>query len=422
MAKVVNVKRQAAARAAAPVAMALVVMAAACLFPSRPAGAQSAQEKKAGIDASIQQVQGQLDGVDSQEVAIQLQIDHARAVQASLEARVASYDGQLHRIQGSLATAQASLDRASATLVATELRLTEVRRQAALTRARLKQDAVTAYMDQPGNAVASAVLDMRSVNQLETEIGYLQAVAAANSRDYDHYQLLARQTRDLEATQQSAQRQALAERNVVQDREVSLATARQSLVDASAAQAEARSSLASLEAQLAGQKQQLEAELAGLQSQSDQITALIRAEEAQAAAQASGGTFTGGQLSLPVPGAPITSPYGMRVDPILHVSSLHTGIDFGAPYGTPIHAAADGVVVAVGPEGGYGNATILDHGGGIATLYGHQEQILVSAGQRVSRGQVIGLVGCTGWCTGPHVHFEVRVNGSPVDPAPYLGL
>jgi murein DD-endopeptidase MepM/ murein hydrolase activator NlpD len=99
---------------------------------------------------------------------------------------------------------------------------------------------------------------------------------------------------------------------------------------------------------------------------------------------------------------------------------MHTGIDFGVSYGTPIHAAADGVVVSAGPLGGYGNATIIDHGGSLATLYAHQSQLRVSPGQHVSRGQIIGLSGCSGYCTGPHLHFEVRVNGVPVNPLPYL--
>ena len=78
------------------------------------------------------------------------------------------------------------------------------------------------------------------------------------------------------------------------------------------------------------------------------------------------------------------------------------------------------MIVSAGPYGGYGNATIIDHGGGLATLYGHQSAILVSAGEHVTRGEVIGRVGCTGDCTGPHLHFEVRVNGTPVNPVPYL--
>ena len=127
-----------------------------------------------------------------------------------------------------------------------------------------------------------------------------------------------------------------------------------------------------------------------------------------------------GVLSVPIPGAPITSGFGPRVHPIYGDVRVHTGIDFGASYGTPIRAAADGVVVSAGPLGGYGNATVIDHGNGLATLYGHQSSIAVAPGQRVSRGQVIGYVGCTGLCTGPHLHFEVRVQGTPVDPMQYL--
>jgi murein DD-endopeptidase MepM/ murein hydrolase activator NlpD len=95
-------------------------------------------------------------------------------------------------------------------------------------------------------------------------------------------------------------------------------------------------------------------------------------------------------------------------------------VDFGAGSGTPIHAAADGVVVSSGPLGGYGTATVIDHGNTLATVYGHQSATLVSAGQKVTKNQVIGRVGSTGMSTGPHLHFEVRKNGTPVDPMPYL--
>ncbi len=106
--------------------------------------------------------------------------------------------------------------------------------------------------------------------------------------------------------------------------------------------------------------------------------------------------------------------------PIFGTLRMHTGVDIGASTGEPIHAAGDGVVVSAGPMGGYGNATVIDHGGGLATLYGHQSRIEVSAGQHVTRGQVIGKVGCTGTCLGSHLHFEVRINGRPVNPAPYI--
>jgi murein DD-endopeptidase MepM/ murein hydrolase activator NlpD len=116
----------------------------------------------------------------------------------------------------------------------------------------------------------------------------------------------------------------------------------------------------------------------------------------------------------------ITSGYGYRTHPILGYSRLHSGTDFGAISGTPIVAASDGVVVTAGWLGGYGNAVVISHGGGVATLYAHQSRLAVGPGVRVHRGQVIGYVGSTGMSTGPHLHFEVRINGVTTDPARYL--
>jgi murein DD-endopeptidase MepM/ murein hydrolase activator NlpD len=99
---------------------------------------------------------------------------------------------------------------------------------------------------------------------------------------------------------------------------------------------------------------------------------------------------------------------------------MHEGIDIGVGYGTPIHAAASGTVIYCGWMSGYGNLVAIDHGGGLSTAYGHQSRIAVGCGAHVSQGQVIGYVGCTGHCFGPHLHFEVRINGAPVDPLGYL--
>jgi murein DD-endopeptidase MepM/ murein hydrolase activator NlpD len=122
-----------------------------------------------------------------------------------------------------------------------------------------------------------------------------------------------------------------------------------------------------------------------------------------------------------VSGAQISSGFGYRTDPVTGAQAFHSGIDFAISCGTPIHAAGNGTVVFAGFDGGgYGNYVILNHGGGFATLYGHQSAIAVSAGQAVTAGQVIGYVGSTGKSTGCHVHFEVRVNGNPVDPSGYL--
>jgi murein DD-endopeptidase MepM/ murein hydrolase activator NlpD len=136
-----------------------------------------------------------------------------------------------------------------------------------------------------------------------------------------------------------------------------------------------------------------------------------------AAAQAGQGDASGpSDLELPIPGAPLSSPFGLRNDPLSNGAGFHPGIDFGASSGTPIHAAGAGVVVMAGDCGGYGFCVVIDHGDSIATLYGHQSQLGVSAGQHVEAGQVIGYVGSTGASTGPHLHFEVRDHGLPIDP------
>lgn len=117
----------------------------------------------------------------------------------------------------------------------------------------------------------------------------------------------------------------------------------------------------------------------------------------------------------PVAGS-ITSGFGNRYHPILHRNKRHTGVDFGVPHGTPIHAAGTGVVIMAGYYKGYGNTVILDHGKGVTTLYGHCSALLVSEGKVVKVGEVIARVGSTGMSTGPHLHWEVRHNGTPVNP------
>lgn len=126
-----------------------------------------------------------------------------------------------------------------------------------------------------------------------------------------------------------------------------------------------------------------------------------------------------GKMIRPVPGA-ITSPFGYRVHPIYGDSRLHAGIDFAASNGTAIKSAKAGVVISASVMSGYGNVIVVDHGGGISTLYAHQSSFAVGVGTKVAQGQIIGYSGQSGNVTGPHLHFEVRVNGSPVDPMGYL--
>ncbi len=118
----------------------------------------------------------------------------------------------------------------------------------------------------------------------------------------------------------------------------------------------------------------------------------------------------------------VSSGFGWRVGPFGGGNELHPGIDIAYAMGAPVVATADGEVVVSGPAGGYGNLVQIDHGNGIATLYGHNSQLAVAVGQQVKKGQVISYAGSTGYSTGPHVHYEVRVNNTPIDPMKYLVL
>lgn len=161
-----------------------------------------------------------------------------------------------------------------------------------------------------------------------------------------------------------------------------------------------------------------------LQAKIDEINKQYEEVNQQILALAQNGidtAYIGGELAWPVPGyTRITSKYAMRVHPITGQYKLHTGVDIGAPLGANFVAANDGVVVKAGPNVAYGNMVIIDHGGGISTLYAHGSEILVEVGQTVKRGDPILKVGSTGYSTGPHAHFEVRINGVTTDPLPYI--
>lgn len=153
-----------------------------------------------------------------------------------------------------------------------------------------------------------------------------------------------------------------------------------------------------------------EAEINSIESQINLITSGI-----------SGGDYAGGLFAWPVPGyKTITSPYGTRLHPILKTYRFHSGIDIGAPTGAYIIAANSGTVIESRWMGSYGNAVIIDHGGGYSTLYGHGSELIAKAGDKVKRGDVIMKVGSTGMSTGPHLHFEVRINGKTQNPMDYL--
>jgi murein DD-endopeptidase MepM/ murein hydrolase activator NlpD len=153
----------------------------------------------------------------------------------------------------------------------------------------------------------------------------------------------------------------------------------------------------------------------------EELEAASKSIEAELKELKSRGSYGGGKMGWPV-GGTVSSGFGSRIHPISGSRRMHTGIDISAPTGTPVHSASDGVVVksSNGWNGGYGNVVVIDHGSGITTLYGHNSSLAVAVGDTVKRGGVVAYVGSTGNSTGPHCHFEVRVNGTPQNPTGWL--
>ena len=168
---------------------------------------------------------------------------------------------------------------------------------------------------------------------------------------------------------------------------------------------------------LTNEEKQIQEEMSMYQEELD----LLELEILLAVLENSDTQYVGGTFAWPAPGYyTITSPYGMRVHPIIKTFSNHSGMDIGAPMGSYAIAANDGIVTKATYSYSYGNMVIIDHGGGVTTLYAHGSEILAQVGDVVKRGDAIMKVGSTGWSTGPHLHFEIRINGATIDPYPYV--
>jgi murein DD-endopeptidase MepM/ murein hydrolase activator NlpD len=421
------------------------------------AGAQTASEKSK-IDKEIDATKKQVDTASADEQRLLGLIEASTARKTALDAKVASFDGQIAAVQRQLDAAQSKLTALETQQRVTETRLDESRHALALAKEELGRQAIAAYTGQSEAAsYASMLLKANSLGDLASKRSYMRAVVGSQTEAIAATERLRDEVGDLGKQLEASKAEAKGQRDVVAGQRAGLQSSRDAQ---SAARAEVQAEIAEtdkLRGEALARKDEFESHLEDLEAESAAIAEQLRQRQAAAAAAAaaaaraatsttapsaagtsgagaagSGSATTApaaataapakapGRLLTPVPGAPVTSPYGYRIHPIYGTSRLHTGIDYGADTGTAIRASADGVVVSAGWFGGYGNATIIDHGGGIATLNGHQSSMSVSEGQKVTQGQTIGRVGCTGDCTGPHVHFEVRVNGDPVNPANYF--
>lgn len=387
----------------------IALAVAVALLAAAPAGADDIVSKKQSVDARIAALQQRVARIRSHEQALQGEIDAASARIRSLEQQVGDVSSRLVPLERELRLRELRLSRLNALYRTQTQRLRFLRREYEIALARLNARLVAIYESGEPDTLA-LVLSARTFSDLLDAVDYVRRIGDQDKRIADSVGRakqgvkLARERTRAARDRVRQEARAVAVR-VAQARQLrsELLAGKQQLVGA---RTEKTQSLAGLSVQ----ERQEVGEMDALQQVSGQLAAQIRAAQSQAP---SSSQPSAAGLVWPVSG-PVTSPFGLRW------GRLHTGIDIGAPTGTPIHTAAAGRVIIAGWVSGYGNLTVVDHGGGLATAYAHQSGFAVGVGADVAQGDVIGYVGCTGHCFGPHLHFEVRVNGTPVDPLGYL--
>lgn len=365
------------------------------------------------LNDQLQDIQGQINSTQGQKEQAESVIQNVTVQLKQIQSELDAATAQLKQIQTRVQAVNVSIAKTTADLKAAQAKLLE--RQKILNK-RIR----TIYMHGQLNYL-EVIMGSHSFSDFANRVELLKRII---SSDFNLINEIETQQRAIEA--QEAQLEA-------QKKELDQleAQAQQKQSEIAAHQAERQAVLQKAQSDKAAamqMEQDLQAASADIQAR---IQARIQAAAAAAAAaQASGGDGGGGDaggnvvvgsgvFSWPVSG-PITSPFGYRVHPIFGTTIFHSGIDIGVPEGTVVHAADGGTVIEADWIEGYGYAVIIDHGNGLQTVYGHNSSLIVSAGQTVSKGQPIAYSGQTGYATGPHVHFEVRDNGSPVDPMGYL--
>jgi len=393
------------------VSVLVVLLALAALALIAPAAGQDIDSEKQRIDARIAELRAEVEAAKQQEGVLTSQlsavVDELRAAEEAVDAAQSSLDD----LESELALQRERLAQLTALLKQQTRRLVRLQHEYARVVAVLEQRVRDAYVSEPPDALAF-IVDASSFSEVVDNYEFVQRIGAQDRRIATEVQKAREDA--------AAERQATVRTKALTTATVSVISARteeaRQLRDRLAARrddvAAAKSLKQSALVDLGASRTQDMAQVESLAAESASLAAAIQAAQASAGSSGTGAPSASG-LIWPVNG-PVVSGFGMRW------GRMHEGIDIAAASGTPVHAAAAGTVIHAGWLGGYGNLVVVDHGNGLSTAYAHASAILVGVGQHVSQGQTVSLVGSTGHATGPHLHFEVRVNGSAVDPLAYL--
>jgi len=384
---------------------ALVVLV--LLVAATPALGDDATKKHA-VEAKISALQTRTASHRRRESQLRSEVAGYTSRIRALEARVGDVSLRLQTLESDLSLHQRRLNALNELFTLQSDRLAFLQGQYAAAVQLLDRRLVDIYESDPPSSL-DVFLGARNVHDALDQVAYLTDIGVQDRHIAGEVAYARVQAAAARAKTKALRAHVHGETAVIDARTTQTRDVRDELVGARSDLAGTRQQTLVDLSQLSSQDRADAEEIDSLQAASAALTERIRTAQGQSTSS----TPSSAGLIWPVSG-PVTSPFGWRW------GRMHEGIDIGVSYGTPIHAAASGTVIYCGWESGYGNLTVLDHGGNLATAYGHQSSIAVSCGQHVGQGDVIGYVGSTGHSTGPHLHFEVRVNGSPVDPMGYL--
>jgi len=395
----------------------LLLLALSALAAAPALAGDNLGDQKAKVDSKLSNLQSKIASQRAQATRLTDQIGSLTGQIKHLELQVGNVSQKLGLLETDLALHQKRLDKLNALYRLQTQRFHALERSYRLAVQRLDFRLVSMYKNGQPSTI-DVVLDARSFDDVLSQLDYLGAVAKQDKKVAFAVADTKRRVKLARAQTKQARAGVAQETQVIHARTMQQALLKGQLLRNKDQLATARTNKASDLAQTKKSIQDEVAESNALAAASSQLAARIRESESQAQSAAGGATESpapaaSGGFIWPVSG-PITSPFGMRW------GTLHPGIDIGVPSGTPVHAAGSGTVIWCGWMSGYGNLVMIDHHNGLVTLYGHNTSVAVSCNQQVSQGQVVSYSGCTGFCTGPHVHFEVRLHGTAVDPLGYL--
>lgn len=361
----------------------------------------------ARADDRLSTLQAKIAAAQARESQLSSQIGSIETHIRTLETQVGGVSARLSTLERDLALQQAKLDKIQGLFRLQTDQLDFLKRQYSISLGRLNGRLIDLYESNDPTTI-DVLLSSKNLSDFLDEVAFVRDLGAQDARITTEVRSAKGRMHDAREKTRVTRDQVAAVTRTVAVRTAQVRSEKERLLISekglSATKGHKKQQLASIQQS----KAEYLNEAAGLQAASGSVAAQIQAS----GSSSYDSTPSASGLIWPVNG-PVVSPFGMRW------GRLHAGIDIAVGYGTPIHAAASGTVIFAGWMGGYGNFVIIDHGGGLSTGYAHQSSIAVGGGT-VSQGQVIGYVGCTGHCFGPHLHFEVRVNGTPVDPLGYL--